>query len=77
MAIRLGTGADFAAGKIKLGTTSITKVYLGTVQIWPVATTGTWYRIGSMWYQVGGTSYTPSYNFSDSRNSQYLSGGGV
>jgi hypothetical protein len=53
VAIRLGTGADFAANKIMLGTTPITKVYLGTVQIWPAAsTTAKWYRIGSMWYRI-------------------------
>ena len=45
--------------------------------------TAKWYRIGSMWYRISGgapPAYTPSYDFSDARNSQYLGGlfgGGV
>jgi len=58
VSIRLGTGSAFAANKIKLGTTSITKVYLGTTQIFPPS-----------------GAYTPSYDFSDNRNSQYLGEG--
>jgi hypothetical protein len=34
MAIQLGSTA-IAANKIKLGTTAVTKVYLGTTLIWP------------------------------------------
>jgi hypothetical protein len=39
MAIRIGTTEITTIGKIKLGTTNITKVYQGVNQIWPVGST--------------------------------------
>jgi len=84
VAIRLGSGSNFAANKIKLGSTSITKVYLGATQIWPVSVgVGDYYYywINGIIYRVeaAGTPpvYTPSLIFSDSRNSQYLGAGGA
>jgi hypothetical protein len=37
MSIKVGTTDIVTVGKIKLGTSNITKVYKGTTQIWPVA----------------------------------------
>jgi hypothetical protein len=37
MSIKVGTTDIATVGKIKLGTTNITKVFRGTTQIWPLA----------------------------------------
>ena len=59
MAIRLGSGSNFAANKIKLGSTSITKVYLGATQIWPVSVgVGDYY-----YYWINGIIYRKSKTF--------------
>jgi len=80
VAIRLGSGSNFAANKIKLGSTSITKVYLGATQVWPVVIPGDYryYWITGIIYRKSVVAgYTPSLIFSDSRNSQYLGAGGA
>lgn len=38
MSVKVGTTDIATVGKVKLGTTNITKVYQGSTQIWPVNT---------------------------------------
>lgn len=42
MAVKIGTTDIGTVGKIKLGTTNINKVYVGTVQIFPTSTPSTY-----------------------------------
>jgi hypothetical protein len=46
MSIKVGTTDIATVGKIKLGTSNITKVYQGTTQIWPVGS-GLPYNFGA------------------------------
>lgn len=54
MAVKIGTTDIATVGKIKIGSTDITKVYQGTTQIWPAGVT--YYAFCTSWVANTGAS---------------------